>query len=108
MEDFSMQSQLSAIQECLRDIQSLLSNQRSVSKSTSQFNELLTIEECSELTGLSKSTIYKKVSARLIPHFKASKRVYFRRQEVLDWMMSNPRKTVAEIEAEANQFVTNP
>lgn len=73
----------------------------------SETRDLLNIDQCSELTGLSTSTLYKKVFERLIPHYKSGKRLVFKRQEVLDWMVSNPRKTVTEIEAEANQFITN-
>lgn len=48
---------------------------------------VLTIEEVALLTGLSVSCLYKKTCARQIPYYRSSKRIYFNRQEIENWMM---------------------
>lgn len=41
--------------------------------------QLLTIDECAEYLGVSKSHLYKLTSRGILPHFKPGKRIYFRR-----------------------------
>ncbi len=48
---------------------------------------VLTIEEVALLTGLSVSCLYKKTCAKQIPFYRSSKRIYFNRQEIENWMM---------------------
>jgi len=57
-----------------------------------------------EITGLAKPTIYGLVSERKIPHSKQGKRLYFSRQELLDWLKQGKRKTQAEIAIEAENY----
>jgi len=59
------------------------------------------IELAIELTGLAKPTIYSLVSTRKIPHSKPSKRLYFSRRELLEWLAAGKRKTQTEIAVEA-------
>ncbi len=55
--------------------------------------EIITIKEVAELTRLSTSTIYKLTRAGKIPHSKPNgKKIYFRRADVMDWMMSGNNK----------------
>lgn len=61
---------------------------------------ILTIEDVSTLTGLSKARIYTLCSNRDIPHYKQGK-TYFKRKEVEDWMTANRQPTRAEIESKA-------
>jgi excisionase family DNA binding protein len=107
MELSSMQSRLSAIEDCLRDIHHLLTQQRSTEMNVNESKDIISIDECSKLTGLSKSTIYKHTSERLIPHYKTGKRLVFKRQDILKWLTTNRRKTLSEIENEANQVANN-
>jgi excisionase family DNA binding protein len=46
------------------------------------------INEISEMTGLSKSAIYKMTMDNTIPHRKFSKRLVFSRSEIETWMES--------------------
>lgn len=50
---------------------------------------VLTIEEVSKLTDLSISCLYKKTCAKEIPYYKKDKRIYFKRQEIEEWMLQN-------------------
>lgn len=51
--------------------------------------EVLNIDEVCDLTGLSKSTIYKQTMSGSIPHYKQAKHLYFDRAEVIEWLKSN-------------------
>jgi excisionase family DNA binding protein len=59
--------------------------------------EVLTIKEVVEYTGLSKSTIYKKTMNREIPHYKVSKTLYFKFDEVKKWLLSNKIESIDEV-----------
>ena len=67
--------------------------------------EVLTAEEVSLYTGLSKSYIYKLTMNRQIPHYKPTgKVVFFNRREIEEWLQSNKVKTEAELNEEANNY----
>ena len=42
---------------------------------------------------------------RTIPHFKLSKRVYFKPKDLEEWVLKSKIKTVQEIEAEAEGYL---
>lgn len=67
--------------------------------------EILTVDEVAELTGLAKQTIYTNVCKRLIPHYKARRKVYFKRTEILEWMLQNRRETQSEVNSKAADFI---
>ena len=70
-------------------------------------DEIMTIKQVSELLQLSVQTIYGKTSARTIPHFKKGKRLYFKREELFEWITQDKRKTMDELmkEWEENQML---
>lgn len=68
--------------------------------------QILTIQQASELIFLSVPTIYGLVSRGGIPHSKLGKRLYFSKQELLDWIKTGRKKTSAEIATEADNFLS--
>ncbi len=60
-------------------------------------DELLTISEAASLLKLSVPTIYGYVHRSEIPVSKRGKRLYFSKQELLDWIKEGRRKTMSEI-----------
>lgn len=72
-----------------------------------QQDELLTIQQASELLNLSVPTLYSKVSKQELPFMKRSKRLYFSRTELIDYLRAGKRKSSAEIEAEADAYLSN-
>lgn len=63
---------------------------------------VLTIDDVSLLTGISKSTLYKMTCKREIPHFKPnSKLLFFDRSEVEKWCLQNRVLTRQEAEQDA-------
>ena len=67
---------------------------------------VLNIDEVSQYSGLSKSTIYKLTSGNKIPHFKKSKHLFFDRLEIESWLKSNRINTLDELDQEASNYVT--
>lgn len=53
--------------------------------------QVLNVDEVVALTGLSKSTIYKKTMAREIPYYRPDngKQIFFRKGELEDWLTRN-------------------
>lgn len=70
---------------------------------------VLTMDDVSLLTGLSKSHIYKLVSWKKIPHYKSNggKLTFFEKAEVEQWLLQNRVKTTDEIKAEAQIYCMN-
>jgi len=68
--------------------------------------KVLTMDDVSLLSGLSKSHIYKLVSWKKIPHYKSSggKLTFFEKDEIEQWLLQNRIKTVEEIETEAQSY----
>jgi excisionase family DNA binding protein len=88
---------LQSIQEQLTRIETGMLAQKSV----------LTFDEVSQFTGLSKSYLYKLTSTGRIPHFKPFNKVlYFERPQIESWLLQNPIKTADVIEKEAVSYVT--
>lgn len=70
--------------------------------------KLLSIDEIADFLNLSKQTIYSKVSKNEIPGVcKQGKRLYFDYQIILEWLKQGRKKSNAEIEAEAKEFLNN-
>ncbi len=70
--------------------------------------EVLTLEEACAYTGLSKSKMYKHTHQREIPHYKPQgKKIYFKREELISWLLSNRVKTIQELEDESIKYLLN-
>ena len=67
--------------------------------------DTLTIEECAMLTGYSIQSLYTFTSKREIPHYKRGNYLYFSKQEVEQWLRSNPIPTVKQSSSEAPTYV---
>ena len=89
-------------------VNSCLKNNEQESKTpTDQPEQLLTIQEAAQFLNLTVPTIYSKVSKGELPVMKRSKRLYFSRTELLDYLKEGRRKTNAEIEQEAKAYLLN-
>jgi excisionase family DNA binding protein len=74
---------------------------------TAQPEQLLTIQEAAEFLSLTVPTMYSKVSKGELPVMKRSKRLYFSRTELLEYLKQGRKKSNAEIEAEAKAYLSN-
>lgn len=64
---------------------------------------VLNLEDVVLLTGLSKSTIYKKTANRELPYYRAEngKQIFFRKSELEDWLTRNRVSSQTEDEQKA-------
>ena len=69
--------------------------------------QFLTVDETAKFLNLSVPTIYSKVSKRELPFMKLTKRLYFAKSDLEDYLKDGRVKTVREIEEEADQFLTS-
>ena len=74
---------------------------------TDEPERFLNIEEAADFLRLAIPTVYSKVSRGELPVMKRSKRLYFSRTELLDYLKEGRKKSNAEIEAEAKAYLSN-
>ena len=69
-----------------------------------QAKTTLTLDDVVLLYGLSASTIYKKTSAREIPHYRKGKLLFFDKAELDQWAKQNRIVTQAEAAEQAEAY----
>lgn len=69
-------------------------------------DQLLTIQQAAEMLSLSVPTIYGLVSKSQIPSMKKSKRLYFSKEEITNWLKTGRKKSVADIEKETDAYLS--
>jgi excisionase family DNA binding protein len=71
-----------------------------------QTNNPINIQEVAKLTGLSVPTLYGYCQRGEIPYNKKGNRNYFFRNEIIDWLKQGRKKTIKEIEEEADNYLS--
>lgn len=93
-----IEARLSNIETLILD----LKHQPKEVEPTAAPDQLLTVDEVSELLHLSKPTIYSKHSKGELPGVcKRGKRLYFQRDIIISWIKEGRQKSNSEVEAEA-------
>jgi len=73
-----------------------------------QIKPVLIFEEGCNYCGISASSMYKHTSLNRIPHYKPEgKLIYFKRQELDEWMLRNRQSTEEEMTAIATSYTVN-
>ena len=105
-----MENPFELILEKLNTIETLLKHQAKQDRAVdiAPINDILSITLAAEYLSLSKSSLYKMTSGRLIPFYKVSKKVYFKRKELDEWIDKHKMKTQEEIEQEAIGYLLKP
>jgi excisionase family DNA binding protein len=98
-----IEARLSSIESLILD----LKHQPKQVEPIDQQEQLLTIQQAAEFLRLSVPTLYTKVSKGELPVMKRSKRLYFSRVELLEYLKEGRKKSNAEIEAEAEAYLSN-
>jgi len=62
---------------------------------------VLTLPEAAQVTGLSKARFYRATREKELPYYKNHGRVYFKREDVENWMLQNRVNPSDEIIANA-------
>ena len=66
-------------------------------------DELMDVDQASKFLHLAKQTLYGLTSERLIPYLKRGKRIYFKKEELLNWVNQGKMKTREEIVKEGRE-----
>ncbi|HEY8658807.1 MAG TPA: helix-turn-helix domain-containing protein [Hanamia sp.] len=61
-----------------------------------QNKRILTIDEASSYLGYKKSYVLQMTSLGVLPFSKPHKKIYFEREKLEDWMLSNPNEPQKE------------
>jgi len=67
----------------------------------------INLDRVSEITGLTKPTLYGYVQRNEIPFYKKNNRLHFFKSEIIDWIKTGKQKTLKELEAETDEFLSN-
>ena len=60
--------------------------------------EVLTFDEASDYTGISRSYLYKLTASKKIPHSKPNgKMVFFDKKKLVDWLLQHKREPELKI-----------
>ncbi|QXP69208.1 helix-turn-helix domain-containing protein [Polaribacter sp. R2A056_3_33] len=62
------------------------------------------IDEACKLIGKAKPTVYTLVRKRILPSYKNGKKLYFFRDELLEWIENGRRKTLQEINDDSQSY----
>ena len=67
---------------------------------------VLDLSEAAVFTGYSESHLYNLTSKRQIPHYKKNRKLYFKKQELEEWMLEREVKTEKDIQSKASTYVS--
>jgi excisionase family DNA binding protein len=68
-------------------------------------DELLTVQDTAKFLSLSVPTVYTLISKGELPVMKRSKRCYFSKIELINYLKQGRRKTLEETATEANAYL---
>ncbi|MRI02100.1 helix-turn-helix domain-containing protein [Kriegella sp. EG-1] len=87
----------------VRELKALILNKAEPSNIETPLN----IKEVAKLTELSVPTLYGYVQRNEIPYYKKGNRLKFFKTEIIDWIKEGRQKTLNEVEASADTFLSN-
>jgi excisionase family DNA binding protein len=102
-----MNNPFEVIEARLNNIETLLLDIKHNPKEQSQqaeTDELLTVQDAAKFLSLSVPTVYGLISKGELPVMKRSKRCYFSKVELIDYLKQGRRKTLAETAIEAERY----
>ena len=70
-------------------------------------DRVMNITEASEFLNLKKASLYIKTSRNEVPFSKQGNKLYFLESELVDYIKKGKRKSIAEIDQEVNQYLSN-
>jgi excisionase family DNA binding protein len=70
-------------------------------------SKVLTFEQGCQYLGYAKSYVYKLTSAGILPYSKPNgKSIFFDREKLESWMLSNAKTSLAEKQVEAATYIS--
>ncbi|WP_191089047.1 helix-turn-helix domain-containing protein [Arenibacter lacus] len=107
METLKFENLPSAVAEILKgqsELKALLLNKE---KPQPEIEVPIPIDEVVPITGLTKPTLYGYVQRNEIPYHKKGNRLYFFKSEIIDWIKTGRQKTIKELQADADAYLSN-
>jgi len=98
------QLDVAEVKKDLKELKALLLNK---AETTIGEETPIKIDEVSKLIGYKKQTIYEYCRFNKIPYHKKNNRLFFFRSEITDWVKQGKQKTLIEIEADTDAFLSN-
>ncbi len=95
-----IEARLNNIETLLLDLKHLPKEQGEQPKT----DELLTVQDTAKFLSLSIPTVYSLISKGEIPVMKRSKRCYFSKVELINYLKQGRKKPLAETAIEAEQY----
>lgn len=95
---------VTSLQETVNNIERLLLQKSN--EHQPEADELLTVQDTAKFLTLSVPTIYGLIAKGELPVMKRSKRCYFSKVELINYLKQGKRKTLAETASEADQYLT--
>ncbi|WP_434981374.1 helix-turn-helix domain-containing protein [Daejeonia sp. YH14] len=86
----------------IAELKALVENSRTSAKSSDK-KIPIDLDAACQILGKAKPTIYTLVRTRKIPCYKNGKKLYFFEDELLEWIRNGKRKTLSEIDEDANR-----
>lgn len=93
------------LQETVNNIQRLLLQKSN--EHQPEADEVLTVQDTAKFLSLSVPTVYGLISKGELPVMKRSKRCYFSKVELMNYLKQGRKKTAAEIAVETDEYLTN-
>ena len=85
-------------------VNSCIKNNKQVNTEPADTDELLTVQDAAKFLSISVPTVYGLISKGELPVMKRSKRCYFSKVELINYLKQGRKKTLAETASEAEQY----
>jgi len=95
---------VSNLQETVNEIKRLL-QEKSNPGPQPETDELLTVQDTAKFLSLSVPTVYGLISKGELPVMKRSKRCYFSKIELINYLKQGRKKTNTEVKTEAEKHI---
>ncbi len=106
-----MENPFEIILNKLNNVESLLTQMQMQLKAIANLsvykkeNEIMNTDELAKYIKHTKATIYGYISRREIPYYKGAKRIYFKKEEIDNWLTNNRIPTNKEIQEESIYYM---
>ncbi len=107
MEPFSFDKMPEVIRQLFEKVENIELLIENLQPKEPDENQLLTIQEAAEFLKVTVPSLYSKVSRKEIPVNKPGRRLYFYKNDLLDWVRTSKKKTGAELQTEAASLKRN-
>jgi len=77
----------------------------SLKESSKNVDEFMDIDQTASFLAMSKTTIYGMTHQRKIPYFKVGKRLFFKKSEIEQWIVSKRINTYDDLEKRAKEHL---